>query len=116
MPLTAPLAVPVEIRVPDRRVTRLSYDIGEGGLTLERPVPFEVDHPVDITFALPDNTAATWTVPLILRAVVALTDADGDGANGGRALAFLDPPREARQAIVRYVAHRLQLPGAAPAG
>lgn len=112
--LCAPLAVPVEIRVTDRRVFRLSADVAESGIRLEHPAPFEVDQPVMVTFALPDVTDdAPPTVPLKLRAVVALTDSDGDGADGGRELAFVDPPREARQAIVRYVAGRLGLPAGA---
>jgi hypothetical protein len=106
--------VPVEIRVTDRRIFRLSTDVAESGVTLEHPAPFEVDQPVTVTFTLPDVTDEnTTTAPLNLRAVVALTDSDGDGADGGRELAFVDPPRETRQAIVRYVAGRLGLPGGA---
>jgi hypothetical protein len=113
--LYAPLAVPVEIRVPDRRVFRLSTNVAESGITLEHPAPFEVDQPVTVTFTLPDVVDHTQTTaPLTLRAVVALTDSDGDGTDGGRALEFVDPSREVRQAMVRYVAARLGLPGGAP--
>jgi len=35
-----------------------------------------------------------------------------DGEHGGSHLEFVDPPREARLALVRYVAGRLGLPSA----
>lgn len=112
MSLVAPLAVPVQIRAADRRVFRLSHNIAESGLILERPAPFEVGQPVTVTFALPDTAAAPASL-LTLRAIVALTDWDGEGAEGGRALTFTDPVRDERTAITRYVAGRLGLPGRA---
>lgn len=113
MSLFAPLAVPVEVRVEARenarRVFRLSSSVSESSLFLERPAPFEIGRPVTVSFTLPDfNSSAS----LSLRALVSLADDDGEGAEGGRYLVFVDPPREARQNIVRYVAGRLGLPGA----
>ncbi|MES1157721.1 MAG: PilZ domain-containing protein [Haliangium ochraceum] len=109
--LFAPLAVPVEIGAGERRVFRLSRLVADTGLRLENPAPFEVGQPVSVTFALAERDAM---VPLALRAVIQLTDDDGEGADGGRELTFVDPPREARAAIVRYVAGRLGLPGGTP--
>jgi hypothetical protein len=110
--LFAPLAVAVEIREDGRdsprRVFRLSRNVAESGLLLERPAPFEIDQPVTAAFTLPGITA---TESLCLRARIALTDADGDGGAGGAELVFLDPPRDARNAIIAYVAGRLGLPG-----
>ena len=113
MSLFAPLAVPVEVRAEARgnarRVFRLSASVAESGVILERPAPFDAGQPITANFVLPEPGA---TVPLSLRAVVTLRDEDGEGAHGGRHLVFLDPPREARQTIERYVAARLGLPGA----
>jgi PilZ domain len=113
VPLFAPLAVAVEIREerPDdaRRVFRLSRSIADAGILLERPAPFEVDQPVTATFRLPDPSTRE---SLCLRAIVALTDSDGDGSKGGAELVFLNPSQDARQAILRYVAGRLGLPSA----
>jgi hypothetical protein len=106
--LFAPLAVSVEIRAADRRVFRLSRNIAESGIVLERPVPFEVGQPASVTLTLPGDPV---TAPLVLRSVVALTDLDGDGTDGGRQLDFVDPPRDVRGAIVQYVAERLGLLG-----
>ena len=108
MSLFAPVAVSVQIGTDDRRVFRLSHSVAETGLILERPAPFEIGRPVTVMFTLPDALA---TEPLKLRAVVALTDSDGEGADGGCALDFVDPQREDRQAIHQYVAGRLGLPG-----
>jgi PilZ domain len=110
VPLFAPLAVSVEIRAAHRRVFRLSRNIAESGVMLERPAPFEVGHPVNVSLTLPDEPQ---TAPLVLRSVVALTDLDGDGADGGRQLEFVDPPRDVRGAIARYVTERLGLRGIA---
>lgn len=113
MSLFAPLAVPVEVRVEARenasRVFRLSASVSESSLFLERPAAFDIGRPVTVSFTLPDFTSSE---SLSLRALIALADDDGEGANGGSHLVFVDPPREARQAIVRYVAGRLGLPGA----
>lgn len=126
--LYAPLAVVVEIRTAERqgtrRVFRLSASIADGGLVLERPVPFDIGQPVTVSFTLPGNfplssPAEQSTLPaptsLSLPARVTLGDDDGEGEQGGSELLFIDPPREARHAIVHYVAHRLGLPGAASA-
>lgn len=111
MSLFAPLAVPVEVRASDRRVFRLSHSVAPTGLRLERPAPFEPGRPVVARFVLPrhDQESAPETVEL--RAVVALTDDDGDGEHGGRALDFLEPTGELEDAIVQYVRDRLGLPG-----
>jgi hypothetical protein len=112
VPLFAPLAVAVEIREErddkPRRVFRLSRSVADSGIILERPAPFEVDQPVTATFTLPDLSARE---SLSLRAIVALTESDGDGSQGGAELVFLNPPQDARHAIFKYVAGRLGLPG-----
>ena len=96
--LRAPIAVPVEIRAPARRVFRLAADVGEDGLRLARTAPFEPGRPVDVRFALPDGEA------FALRARVG-----GDEPEGDR-LEFLEPPAEARVALRRYAHERLGLP------
>lgn len=106
MPLFAPLAVSVEVRSGDERVFRLSRAVADTALALERPAPFEIGRPVTATFTLPDDPAGA---ALVLRAEVAPSDADGDGEHGGRTLEFIDPPGEAKQAVVRYVRARLGL-------
>ncbi len=114
MELRAPLAVPVEIRIATGpgpspqgpRVFRLSRSVGEDGVRLARPAPFEIGRPVDVVLRLPEAPE-----PLRLRAE--LLAADGDRPEGpdagGRELRFLDPPHAARAAIHRYVADRLGL-------
>jgi hypothetical protein len=97
--LRAPIAVPVEIRAPARRLFRLSAAVGEDGIRLARGAPFEPGRPVEVRFALPDGT------PFALRAVVEAGDAEGDE------MAFVDPPADAREALRRYVHGRLGLPG-----
>ena len=105
--LQAPAAIPVEVRAAQRRVFRLSRAVGDAELRLERPVPFEVGRPVEISFTLPDGDA-----PLTLRAEVRPTGdpAEEEGTRGGCALLLLDPPHDARDAIGAYVARRLGLP------
>jgi hypothetical protein len=51
--LGAPAAVPIEVRSQERRVFRLSREIGDGGVRLEQPAPFEPGRPVDVRFTLP---------------------------------------------------------------
>jgi hypothetical protein len=97
--LRAPIAVPVEIRAPKRRLFRLAAAVGEDGIRLARGAPFEPGRPVDVRFRLPEGDA------LALTAIVT----DGDAADDE--IAFVDPPADARQAIRRYVHGRLGLPG-----
>jgi hypothetical protein len=97
--LRAPIAVPVEIRAPSRRVFRLAANIGEDGLRLARGASFEPGRPVDVRFALPDGG------PLALPAII------GEGEDGDDELAFVEPPGDAREALRRYVHQRLGLPG-----
>jgi len=108
--LRAPVAVAVEIRSAGGtegpgRVFRLAAAVGEDGLRLERPAPFEIGRPVEIGLTLPDDPE-----PLALRAEIALGDGDGEGEAGGRELTFVDARAEARVQIHRYVADRLRLP------
>jgi len=97
--LRAPIAIPVEIRAPARRVFRLTANVGEDGVRLRRGSSFEPGRPVEVRFALPGGGEA-----LALRAVVAPGDAEDD------ALDFVDPPSDSRAALRRYVHDRLGLP------
>jgi hypothetical protein len=97
--LRAPIAVPVEIRAPARRVFRLAANVGEDGIRLVRGASFEPGRPVDVRFALPDGDA------LALPATVGAADGADDE------LAFVEPPADARAALRRYVHLRLGLPG-----
>ncbi|HVZ71286.1 MAG TPA: hypothetical protein VHJ20_02830 [Polyangia bacterium] len=122
--LRAPVAVPVEIRVGDvgsdaRRVFRLSAAIGEDGVRLVRPAPFEIGRPVAVRFTLPGATAGepAAAAPLALDAELLHADAadereheDSPAGTGGRELTFLHPSTEAREAIRAYVRARLSLP------
>jgi len=102
--LRAPIAVPVEIRAPARRVFRLAANVGEDGVRLPRSPSFEPGRPVDVRFALPPD-GASGAVPLVLalRAVIAPGRAEDD------ALEFVAPPAESRAALRRYVHDRLGL-------
>ena len=96
--LRAPIAVPVEIRAPKRRVFRLAANVGEDGIRLARGASFEPGRPVDVRFELPDGGA------LSLPAII------GEGEGGDDELGFINPPAEAREALRRYVHGRLGLP------
>jgi len=109
MSLRAPLAVPVEVRSQEgagevRRAFRLSANVGEDGLRLVRPAPFDVGRPVAISFTLPDADA------VVVRAEVGLADEDGEGEAGGRELTFVGAPADVRLTLHRYVVERLGLP------
>jgi PilZ domain len=109
--LRAPVAIPVEVRSdagPEgQRVFRLSTSIGEDGVRLGRPAPFEIGRPVGVRFKLPAGEVVA------LRAEVLHADSDEEreqeGA-GGRELTFIEPPAEARAAIRVYLRARLGLP------
>jgi hypothetical protein len=94
--LRAPIAVPVEIRAPARRVFRLAIAIGEDGVRLRHGSSFEPGRPVDVRFALPDGAGSGVPLALALRAVIAPNQAEDDG------LEFVDPPAESRAALRRY--------------
>jgi hypothetical protein len=106
MSLFAPLAVTVEVRSAERRIFRLSRAVADTAMVLERPASFEIGRTVTATFALPDDPTGE---KVMLRAVVALTDADGDGEHGGRSLKFLESPAGAELAIGEYIQDRLGL-------
>jgi hypothetical protein len=95
--LRAPIAVPVEIRAESRRVFRLAADVGEDGVALDRPAPFEPGRPVETRFTLPDGSGD----PLALRAELVAE---------GRGLRFVDAPPSVRAVLRRYVHGRLGLP------
>jgi Tfp pilus assembly protein PilZ len=106
--LQAPAAVPVELRAARRRVFRLSHEVGEEGVRLTTPAPFEVGEPVELRLRLPEASEA-----LTLRAEVVLVgdEREENGARGGCGLRFLEPTHEVRAAIASYVRERLGLPG-----
>jgi hypothetical protein len=88
-------------------VFRLARSVGEDGLRLERPAPFDIGRPVEVRFVLPEATEA-----LSLRAEVQLADEDDheNQVGGGREIAFLDPPHVDRETLRRYLVERLGLP------
>jgi PilZ domain len=104
--LQAPAAVPVEVRAARRRVFRLSRAVGEEGVRLERPAPFEPGEEVELRLVLPDGDET-----LSLRAVIELSEEDlaEGGARGGSGLRLIEPPHEARRALDGYVKRRLGL-------
>jgi hypothetical protein len=106
--LRAPIAVPVEIRAPARRVFRLALNVGEDGVRLDGTAPFEPGRPVDVRLRLPAGADAPADAAevLVLRAEVR---GEGDEEEA-RELAFLDPPASTRAALRRYVHQRLGLP------
>jgi hypothetical protein len=97
--LRAPIAVPVEIRADAGRAFRLAAAVGEDGMRFETAVPFEAGRLCEARFALPDGPF------LVLPA--RLDGRDGEPADS---LRFLEPPADARRALHRYVADRLELP------
>jgi hypothetical protein len=112
MSLRAPAAVPVEVSVDEgsRRVFRLATAVGEDGVRLARPAPFEIGRPVRVRFVLPGPTDAGT---LELEAEVLHADLDDETQNedaGGRELTFVHAPAETRHAIAAYVRARLELP------
>lgn len=82
---------------------RLAWNVGEDGLRLARPAPFEPGRPVGVRLTLPGGEA-----PLSLRAEVG-APADGGGEEAVDLL-FQAAPPEARLALRRYVIDRLGLP------
>ena len=108
MSLRVPIAVPVQISADGRRAFRLARSIGEDGVRLQRPVPFEPRRSVEVRFALPDETTI-----INVRAEVSNTDEDNDAAerSEGRELLFIEPPEADRAMLRKYVATRLGLPG-----
>jgi hypothetical protein len=107
MGLAAPAAVPVEVISADRRVFRLSHEIGPGGLRLVKPAPFEPGRPVVVRFALPGQRER-----LEVPAEVAVTGdpVEEEGEKGGLQIAFREPTPETRALIAAYVSERLGLP------
>jgi hypothetical protein len=103
--LSAPAAVPVELRAEDRRVFRLSDEIGMGGIRLGRAAPFEPGRPVAVRFALPGSSDH-----IELEAEVVEIGDPSEAGEGGAALYFLDPTPEIKSAIAHYVADRLGIP------
>jgi hypothetical protein len=105
--LSAPAAVPVEVRTGDRRVFRLSLEIGTGGIRLEQPAPFEPGEPVRLRFALPGQPA---TVEIDAQVVATGDPLEEEGERGGLALHFLSTPPETMSAISAYISDRLGIP------
>jgi hypothetical protein len=101
--------VPIELRAPAARAFRLTWNVGEDGVRLARPAPFEPGRPVAVRLRLPDAPDV-----LSLRAELRPDGSDdGDRAADEEhaiELVFLDPPEEARAALRRYVHQRLGLP------
>jgi hypothetical protein len=113
--LAAPAAVPIEVLAADRRVFRLSQEIGPGGVRLCKPAPFEPGSPVWVRFSLPQpNEPETAPGSELLEAecvVEATADpSEPGGEGGGRVLHFRNPSPGTRAAIASYVATRLGLP------
>ena len=108
--LLAPAAVPVELRVPQARGTtrvyRLCRAVGQEGLELERPVPFEPHRRVEVRFGLPGGDTV---ISLRGELVLIGDEAEEEGHAGAAGVAFIDPPTEAQRALASYVLPRLGL-------
>jgi hypothetical protein len=107
--LRAPIAVTVEVRAAGRRVFRLAENLGEDGIALERPAPFDIGRPVEVTFALPDDPALI-RLPARLEVRGGDEEEDREPGLGGRALTFLAVGEDDRQRLQGYVRERLDLP------
>lgn len=104
--MSAPAAVTVEVRSSDRRVFRLTHEIGEKGLVLTKPAPFEPGRPVRVRLTLPGSRLA-----LTLDATITVLGEPGeeDGQQGGCGLEFLNADADTRATILKYVLPRLGL-------
>jgi hypothetical protein len=112
--LSAPAAVPIQLRSGDRRLYRLSREIGLGGIVLGKSAPFEPGRPVSVLFCLPGDAAA-YQVEAELDSIGDPSEQDARGETiGGCGLTFLDPSMELRAAISSYLADRLGLPPLPP--
>ena len=110
--LRAPIAVTVEVCAAGRRVFRLAANLGEDGLALERPAPFERGRPVEVNFALPDGAERLRLDARVEAGGDDDADEEGDpqGPAGGRELAFLSIGEDERRLLRAYVTERLGLP------
>jgi hypothetical protein len=107
--LSAPAAVPIELRAADRRSYRLSEEIGTGGIRLCQAAPFEPGRPVEVRFSLPGAPAGA--VMVMNAEIVTTGDPSEDGGErGGAALYFLNPTPDERAALATYVSDRLGIP------
>jgi hypothetical protein len=107
----APAAVPVEIRVLDvgdrtERVFRLTYALGEEGLLLTKPLPWEARRPVQLVWRLPGEDAQIDCTGLIQEVRPEREDEDATP----RAVAFVGLGEAERTRIRQYVQERMLLP------
>jgi hypothetical protein len=98
--LPAPVAVPVEIELLDagpraERIWRLARAIGEQGVGLVGPLPWEAGRPVRATLVLPDQDAAVTAVGAV-------------APEAAIAFGRLEP--DARARLIRYVEERMTSP------
>ncbi len=105
--LAAPAAVVVEIVAPEGRVFRLSSQVGEGGIDLKKPLPFEQGRHVRVRFRLPGETHMQEVDAKI--EVLGLP-VEEEGERGGCGLRFLSAPVHVQTDVMTYVAARLKLP------
>ena len=97
----------MEVRAGDRRVFRLSGEIGMGGIRLEQAAPFEPGRPVKARFTLP---GAAYAFEIDAEVVAIGDPSEEAGERGGAALYFYEAPPEIRSAIASYIADRLGIP------
>ncbi len=109
MSLRAPIAVTVEVRAAGRRVFRLAENLGEDGIALERPAPFDIGRPVEVSFALPDDPTP-FRLPARLDLRGGDEDNDRDDSVGGRARTSLAVGEDDRLRLQGSVRERPDLP------
>lgn len=105
--LAAKAAVVVEIVAPEGRVFRLSSQVGEGGIDLRMPLPFEQGRHVRVRFRLPGDTTLQEVDAQI--EVLGLP-VEEEGERGGCGLRFLGAPVHVQTDVMNYVVARLKLP------
>jgi hypothetical protein len=110
MPLTAPMIAPVELRLAGKRTRwfRLASAVSDEGLLFARPLPEEIDGPVEVSFHLPEDPRPIELDARPIEVQPQRRKRDEDEAPKKSAVRFIRPDEEARSRILRYVEARLE--------
>jgi hypothetical protein len=112
--LPAPLVVAVEIRRLDagartERVWRTSSAIGEPGLRLRHPVPYEIGRPVAISLRFPEDDGSFVAQGKLAGERPAAKKGEDDSPRA-TLVAFTSLDAGARERLLRYLEERMSTP------